>query len=74
MIRLRQRRLAISDELRALCVPIEPSPSLVNTPVGLGESAIRALQQCNPLRLPADKYAMWQDMIVNFDPKQAVGP
>jgi outer membrane biosynthesis protein TonB len=39
-----------------------------------GESAIRALQQCNPLRLPADKYALWQDMIVNFDPKQAVGP
>jgi hypothetical protein len=39
-----------------------------------GESAIRALQQCSPLRLPADKYALWQDMIVNFDPKQAVGP
>jgi len=39
-----------------------------------GESAVRALQQCNPLRLPADKYALWQDMIVNFDPKQAVGP
>jgi outer membrane biosynthesis protein TonB len=34
-----------------------------------GESAIRALQQCSPLRLPADKYAMWQDMIVNFDPR-----
>ena len=39
-----------------------------------GESAIRALQQCSPLRLPNDKYAMWQDMIVNFDPKQLVGP
>jgi outer membrane biosynthesis protein TonB len=39
-----------------------------------GESAIRALQQCSPLRLPADKYALWQDMIVNFDPKQLVGP
>jgi outer membrane biosynthesis protein TonB len=39
-----------------------------------GESAIRALQQCSPLRLPTEKYALWQDMIVNFDPKQLVGP
>jgi outer membrane biosynthesis protein TonB len=34
-----------------------------------GESAIRALQQCSPLKLPQDKYALWQDMIVNFDPR-----
>jgi outer membrane biosynthesis protein TonB len=34
-----------------------------------GESAIRALQQCSPLKLPSDKYALWQDMIVNFDPR-----
>ncbi len=32
------------------------------------DSAVRAVYQCQPYELPADKYALWRDMILNFDP------
>ncbi|MEN0001018.1 MAG: energy transducer TonB [Pseudomonadota bacterium] len=38
------------------------------------ESAIRAVQRCNiqndGFQLPADKYAAWRDVVVNFDPSE----
>jgi len=35
------------------------------------ESARRAFfnPQCRPLRLPAEKYAIWKDLVVDFSPK-----
>jgi colicin import membrane protein len=32
------------------------------------DSAVRAVYQCQPYDLPAEKYALWRDMILNFDP------
>jgi hypothetical protein len=32
------------------------------------DSAVRAVFQCQPYELPSDKYALWRDMILNFDP------
>jgi hypothetical protein len=32
------------------------------------DSAVRALYQCQPYELPKAKYALWRDMILNFDP------
>jgi hypothetical protein len=32
------------------------------------DSAVRAVYQCQPYALPAAKYALWRDMILNFDP------
>ena len=32
------------------------------------DSAVRAVFQCQPYELPGDKYALWRDMILNFDP------
>jgi hypothetical protein len=37
------------------------------------DSAVRAVYQCQPYTLPADKYAVWRDMILNFDPSQMYG-
>ena len=37
------------------------------------DSAIRAVWQCQPYALPATKYELWQDMILNFDPKEMIG-
>jgi hypothetical protein len=37
------------------------------------DSAVRAVFQCQPYTLPADKYAVWRDMILNFDPRQMYG-
>ena len=41
-----------------------------------GESALRAIQnpRCTPLRLPPDRYAMWNEMTIVFDPRELVGP
>jgi outer membrane biosynthesis protein TonB len=32
------------------------------------DSAVRAVYQCQPYTLPSDKYVLWRDMILNFDP------
>jgi outer membrane biosynthesis protein TonB len=38
------------------------------------DSAVRAVYQCQPYSsLPADKYAVWRDLILNFDPSQMYG-
>jgi colicin import membrane protein len=34
------------------------------------DSAVRAVYQCQPYTLPGDKYAVWRDLILNFDPSQ----
>jgi len=34
------------------------------------ESAYRAIFQCQPLHLPPDKYSLWQDMTLSFNPSQ----
>ncbi|MGH6737257.1 MAG: cell envelope integrity protein TolA [Methyloceanibacter sp.] len=34
------------------------------------DSAVRAVYQCQPYALPVEKYALWRDMILNFDPSQ----
>ena len=38
------------------------------------ESAMRALRnpRCSPLKLPPDKYALWQTFTITFDPKDAL--
>jgi colicin import membrane protein len=33
------------------------------------EAATRAVRRCQPFRLPVSKYEAWQDVEVNFDPK-----
>jgi len=33
------------------------------------ESALRAVDICNPLRLPPEKHALWKDMTLTFNPK-----
>jgi len=37
------------------------------------DSAVRAVFQCQPYELPTAKYAVWRDMILNFDPRQMYG-
>jgi outer membrane biosynthesis protein TonB len=37
------------------------------------DSAVRAVFQCQPYELPSAKYALWRDMILNFDPRQMYG-
>lgn len=36
------------------------------------DSVLRAIRnpRCNPLELPADKYDLWKEMTVTFDPRE----
>ncbi|MFK7791229.1 MAG: cell envelope integrity protein TolA [Devosiaceae bacterium] len=36
------------------------------------DSAVRAVRRCAPYSLPFEKYSAWQDVIVNFDPRDMV--
>ena len=53
-------------------------PELVSSSVSpmfraAADSAVRAVWQCQPYTLPATKYALWRDMILNFDPREMIG-
>lgn len=37
------------------------------------ESAVRAIVDCQPYKLPAEKYRVWRDIVLNFDPRQMYG-
>ena len=36
----------------------------------LAESALRAIQLCQPLRVPTTGYERWQELQLNFDAKE----
>lgn len=37
------------------------------------DSAVRAVVQCQPYRMPHKKYAQWRDMLLTFDPSRMYG-
>ncbi|WP_088347865.1 MULTISPECIES: hypothetical protein [Rhodomicrobium] len=37
------------------------------------DSAMRAIFQCQPYRMPPEKYGQWRDMLLNFDPSRMFG-
>lgn len=37
------------------------------------DAAVRAVMLCQPYELPTRKYALWRDMILNFDPREMYG-
>lgn len=37
------------------------------------DSAVRAVLQCQPYRMPPEKFAQWRDLMLNFDPREMYG-
>jgi len=37
------------------------------------ENAMRAIQKCSPFRLPPNKYAVWRDLTLRFNPREMFG-
>jgi len=37
------------------------------------DSAVRAVMQCQPYRMPREKYGQWRDMLLTFDPRNMYG-
>ena len=38
------------------------------------DSALRAVQACEPYSLPPAKYEFWKDIVLNFDPRDMFKP
>jgi hypothetical protein len=39
----------------------------------VAESAYRAVERSSPLQLPPDKYSLWRDLMLNFNPRDLIG-
>jgi outer membrane biosynthesis protein TonB len=37
------------------------------------DAAMRAVFQCQPYTMPAEKFSLWHDMLLNFDPRRMYG-
>ncbi len=62
-------RLRFNPDGRLAAPPSIMNPQ--NTPffLAVSDSALRAVQACEPYPLPVDKYEVWKDIVLNFDPK-----
>ncbi len=72
-------RIALNPDGTLRGMPsIEDQARMRSDPIfrAFAESALRAIQdpRCSPLRLPADRYSEWSDMIIAFNPKELAGP
>jgi hypothetical protein len=36
----------------------------------VSDKAIKAAHACEPFKLPSEKYEMWKEMVLNFDPRE----
>lgn len=66
-------RIGLSEN-GALIRPPEISNS-VSSPFfrPAADSAVRAVVQCQPYQMPAEKYEQWRDMLLTFDPRDMYG-
>ena len=54
---------------------LDNPPQLMNSQsspffAAASDAALRAVWQCQPYDMPVKKYAVWRDMILNFDPRE----
>jgi hypothetical protein len=68
-------RIQVRPDRSVLGVTIEDQGRLNRDPTfrAVAESARRAVDRCSPLNLPADKYALWREIVMNFFPEYAIG-
>ncbi|MEP3428094.1 MAG: cell envelope biogenesis protein TolA [Roseibium sp.] len=57
---------------------VSGSPEVINSngnPAfrAAASSAVRAIMRCQPYSLPIAKYEAWQEVIINFDPREMLG-
>ncbi len=72
------------DLIVRVAIELNPDGSLSAMPRVIGgtshpsfnvaaEEATRAVSRCEPYRLPAEKYDLWQEIHINFDPREMLG-
>lgn len=57
---------------------VSGGPNVVNSNANpafraAASSAVRAIMRCQPYSLPIAKYEAWQEVIINFDPREMLG-
>lgn len=55
-----------------LSVPTITNPSSNAAFQAAADRAMRAIRLCQPFELPADKYNVWRDIILNFNPREMI--
>ncbi len=70
--------VGVKGERVSIKIELDPSGALRGDPTvvsgvrdsRLGQSAIRAMKECSPFTLPAEKYDAWAEITINFDPSE----
>ena len=62
-------RLRFNPDGTLAAPPVIMNPQSTPYFLAVSDSAIRAAQACEPYSLPPDKYDLWKDIVLNFDPR-----
>ena len=62
-------RLRFNPDGTLAAPPVIMNPQSTPYFLAVSDSAIRAAQACEPYSLPPDKYELWKDIVLNFDPR-----
>lgn len=62
-------RLRFNPDGRLATAPTIMNPQTTPFFLAVSDSAIRAVQACEPFPLPPAKYEIWKDIVLNFDPR-----
>jgi hypothetical protein len=64
-------RLRLNPDGRSTETPTVMSGNDDPTFRSLADTAIEAVRACEPFKLPREKYELWKDMVIHFDPREA---
>jgi colicin import membrane protein len=62
-------RLRFNADGTLAAAPVVMNPQSTAAFLAVSDSAIRAAEACQPYPLPAAKYEVWKDIVLNFDPR-----
>jgi colicin import membrane protein len=62
-------RLRFNADGTLATAPVVMNPQSTPNFLAVSDSAIRAAEACQPYPLPAAKYEVWKDIVLNFDPR-----
>ena len=62
-------RLRFNSDGTLATPPVIMNPQSTPYFLAVSDSAIRAVQACEPYSLPPEKYDIWKDIVLNFDPR-----
>lgn len=62
-------RLRFNQDGTLASAPVIMNPQTTTSFLAVSDSAIRAVQACEPYSLPPAKYEIWKDIVLNFDPR-----